>query len=82
MPRLYVEPLLFCIAWALLALAAGLLVGWQAGAVLTVGLLLVIMPTSTLLLTKLESLRIERAVRWGILAVAALGFALWVNGQG
>jgi hypothetical protein len=80
MPKLHAEPLLFCVAWALLAFAAGVMVGWQAGAILSVGLLLVIMPTSTLVLTRLEDFRIERLVRWGILVLAALGFALWVRG--
>ena len=74
MPRLHVEALIFCCAWAALALGGGLLAGWQAGAALSVGLLLVIMPTSTLVLTRTDSFAIERWVRWGILVVA--GFAL------
>ena len=79
MPRLHAEALVFCFAWAALALAAGLIAGWKWGAGLSVGLMLVIMPVSTLVLTRTESFRAERLARWGILAVAALGFALWVR---
>ena len=68
MPRLHPEPLLFCLVWAALALAGGLLLGWQAGAILSVGLMLVIMPASSLVLTRTDSFPIERQVRWGILA--------------
>ena len=78
MPRLQVEPLLFCVAWAALALAGGILAGWRAGAVLSVGLLLVIMPTSSLVLTRVENEAVERTARWGILAVAALGLAAYL----
>ena len=80
MPRLHAEPLIFCLAWAGLALIAGALAGWKAGAALSVGLMLVIMPVSNLILTRAESFQAERLVRWGILAVAAAGFALWVRG--
>jgi len=73
MPRLHAEALIFCVAWATLALTGGLLLGWQVGAILSVGLMLVIMPTSSLVLTRTDSLPIERLVRWGILAIAAAG---------
>jgi len=82
MPRLYAEPLIFGLAWAGLALAAGLMAGWKAGAALSVGLMLVIMPVSSLVLTRVESFQVERLVRWGILAVAALAFALWASWRG
>ena len=81
MPRLHAEALVFCFAWAALALAAGLVSGWKLGAALSVGLMLVIMPVSSLILTRTESFQAERLVRWGILAVAALAFALWVSGR-
>ena len=77
MPRLLAEPLIFCLAWAGLALTAGALAGWKAGAALSVGLMLVIMPVSSLILTKSESFQAERLARWGILAMAAAGFALF-----
>jgi hypothetical protein len=79
MPRLYAEPLIFGLVWAGLALVAGLMAGWKTGAALSVGLMLVIMPVSSLVLTRVESFRVERLVRWGILAVAALAFALWAS---
>ena len=73
MPRVHPEALLFCLVWAALALAGGWMLGWQAGALLSVGLMLVIMPASSLVLTRNDSFRIERLVRWGILAFAAAG---------
>ena len=79
MPNFQAEPLLFCVAWAALAVAGGVLAGWFAGVILSLGLLAVIMPTSTLVVTRLEDFRIERIVRWGILAVAALGFFVWMK---
>lgn len=79
MPRLHIEPLLFCVAWAALAIGGSLVAGWQAGAVLSVGLLLIIMPTSSLVLTRTDSFQVERTVRWTILAVAALALLLWLR---
>ena len=37
--------------------------------------------TTGMVLTKLEDFRLERLVRWGILAIAALGFVLWMRGR-
>ena len=82
MPRLHAEALLFCFAWTGLALWAGLSAGWKWGAGLSVGLMVVIMPVSTLVLTRTESFRAERLARWAILAVAALVFALWTGAAG
>ena len=78
MPRLHVEALVFCVAWATLALAGGLLLGWKAGAILSVGLMLVIMPTSSLVLSRTDSFPVERLARWGILAVAAASLAAYL----
>jgi hypothetical protein len=72
MPRLYPEALAFCAVWAALAIYGGLELGWKAGAALTLGLFIVIMPTSALILSRTGSFAIERAVRWGILTVAAI----------
>lgn len=72
MPKLYPEALLFCLVWAALAIWGGLELGWKAGAALTLGLFILIMPTSALILSRTGSFRFERAVRWGILVVAAL----------
>lgn len=79
MPRLHVEPLLFCLAWASLAVAGALLGGWRVGVVLSVGLLAIIMPTSSLMVSRVESEVAERAVRWGILAAAAIGLAAYLT---
>ena len=79
MPRLHAEALIFCLAWAALALTGGLLLGWQAGAILSVGLMLVIMPTSNLVLTRTDSFSIERTIRWAILATAAAGLLAYLN---
>lgn len=72
MPRLYPEALLFCLLWAGLAIYGGLEAGWKAGAILTLGLFIIIMPTSALILSRTGSFQAERTVRWGILAVAAI----------
>ena len=72
MPRLYPEALLFCAVWAALAIWGGLEAGWKAGAALTLGLFILIMPTSALILSRTGSFQAERAVRWGILAMAAI----------
>jgi hypothetical protein len=71
MPRLYPEALLFCAIWAALAIYGGLELGWKAGAVLTLGLFILIMPTSAIVLSRTGSFKLERGVRWGILTVAA-----------
>ena len=71
MPKLYPEALLFCVLWAALAIWGGLELGWKAGAVLTLGLFILIMPTSALILSRTGSFKLERGVRWAILTVAA-----------
>ena len=76
MPKLHVEALVFALAWVTLAVTAAMRAGWIAGAVLTAGLLVVIMPTSSIVLTKTGNFALERRVRWGILVLAALAFAL------
>ena len=72
MPRLYPEALLFCVLWAVLAIYGGLELGWKAGAALTLGLFILIMPTSAAILSRTGSFQLERWVRWGILAAAAV----------
>ena len=72
MPKLYPEALLFCAIWAALAIWGGLELGWKAGAALTLGLFILIMPTSAAILSRTGSFSLERGVRWGILAVAAI----------
>lgn len=72
MPRLYPEALLFCVLWAALAIYGGLELGWKAGAALTLGLFILIMPVSALILSRTGNFALERGVRWGILVAAAI----------
>ena len=72
MPKLYPEALAFCILWSLLAVWGWSLLGLTAGLLLSVGLFLVIMPSSALILSRTSNFVLEKAVRWGILVVAAL----------
>jgi hypothetical protein len=71
-PRLYPEALLFCVLWTALAVAGFALVDWKAGIALSVGLFALIMPSSALILSRTSNFVLEKAVRWTILAVAAL----------
>jgi hypothetical protein len=72
MPRIYPEALAYCILWAALAVAGYVLAGWQAGALLSVGLFVIVMPASALILARTGNFAAERAVRWGLLVVAGL----------
>lgn len=56
----------------MLALVGYRLGGLKAGLLLSVGLFLIVMPTSAIALSRTGNFAIERGVRWGILAVAAL----------
>ena len=82
MPKLYPEALLFCALWAALAIYGGLELGWKAGAVLTLGLFILIMPTSALILSRTGSFKLERGVRWSLLTVAAAVLVSAVDLQG
>lgn len=79
MPRLHVEALLFCGAWALVALAGGILGGPLTGLAVALGLLVMLMPLSTYALAKQEDERLERQLRWGALGLAALALAIWLT---
>jgi hypothetical protein len=72
MPKLYPEALAFCLLWAALAVAGFGLIDWKAGVLLSVGLFLVIMPSSAIILSRTSNFALERAVRWAILVLAAL----------
>jgi hypothetical protein len=72
MPKIYPEALAYCILWTALAVAGFVLVGWEAGALLSVGLFVIVMPSSALVLTRTGNFAAERAVRWGILVAAGL----------
>jgi hypothetical protein len=79
MPRFALEPFLFCLCWALLAIIASVLGTIWSGLAVALGLLLVLMPTSTFILTRYEDEKLERQVRWGILVIAGLLFAIWLH---
>ncbi len=77
MPKFHAEAFIFCLVWAALAVLAFIRAGYLAGSVMSVGLLLLIMPASSLVLDRTGDLARERQVRWGILVLAALGFGIW-----
>jgi len=77
--KLHPEPLLFCLAWAALAVAGGVLAGTWAGILLSIGLLAVFMPATALILSRMEDPAFERQVRWGILVLAALALGVWLR---
>ena len=82
MLRLHAEPLLFCVAWAVLAIAGGYWVDWWVGVALSVGLLILISASSMQILAQTEDAALERQVRWGILIVAALALVVGINAFG
>jgi hypothetical protein len=72
MPKIYPEALAFCLLWAALAVAGFSLLGLTAGLALSVGLFLLLMPSSALILSRTGNFALERGVRWGILIISAL----------
>ena len=82
MPRIYPEPLLFCLVWAAIAIAAGIMASVWMGILFSAGLALVLMPLSATIITRTENLALERQVRWGLLVIAALGLAIWLKVSG
>jgi hypothetical protein len=79
MPKIHPEPLLFCLAWAALAIAAGLMGSIWMGILFSAGLAIVLMPLTATIVTKTGDFTLERQVRWGLLVVAAFGLALWLK---
>ena len=79
MPKLRLEPLLFCLCWVLLAVAASVFGSTWAGLAVGLGLLLIFMPSSAFILTRYEDEKLERQVRWGILVIAGLLLAIWLK---
>ena len=79
MPKFHGEALLFCLAWAALAIAGGLWGSWWIGALLSLGLLVLISASSMQVLSQTGDPAMERQVRWGILMVAALGLLVYLN---
>ena len=72
MPPFHLEAFAFCVVWAIVAVAGAMLAGMWAGLFLSAGMLLVLMPVSAAVLTGTEDFALERQVRWGLLAIAAL----------
>ena len=72
MRRLNIDALIYCLVWAALAIAGWKLVDHRAGLLLSVGLFLIVMPTSAFVLSRTGNFNLERGIRWGILALAAL----------
>ena len=79
MPRFHAEAFIFCLAWAALAVLAFIRAGYLAGSIMSVGLLILIMPVSSLVLDRTGDLARERQVRWGLLLLASLGLALYLT---
>ena len=72
MRRLNIDALIYCLVWAALAIAGWKLVDHRAGLLLSVGLFLIVMPTSAIVLSRTGNFGLEGGIRWGILAAAAL----------
>ena len=70
--RFHLEAALYCVAWAALAILGWNMAGLKAGLLLSVGLFLLVMPASAIILSRTGNFALERGVRWGLLAVAAL----------
>ena len=82
MPKIYPEPLLFCLAWAALAITAGIMGSIWMGILFSAGLAIVLMPLTATVVTKTGDFKLERQVRWGLLVLAALGLAVWLKVSG
>jgi hypothetical protein len=82
MPKLYPEPLLFCLAWGVLAITAGIMASIWMGILFSAGLALILMPLSATIITRTENLAVERQARWGLLVLAALALAVWLKVSG
>ena len=72
MRRLNLDALIYSIVWVVLAVIGWRVAGLRAGILLSVGLFLIVMPVSALVLSRTGNFGLERGIRWGILAIAAL----------
>ncbi len=82
MRRLNIDALAYCILWAALAILGWRVGGLKVGLLLSVGLFLIVMPTSALILARTGNFRAERTLRWGLLAGAALLLASYADVAG
>ncbi len=81
MPRINLDALAYCILWAILAIVGYSVAGLKAGLLLSVGLFLLVMPSSAFMLARTGNFAAERTLRWGLLAAAALLLASYVDVQ-
>ena len=79
MSKFHGEALLFCLAWAALAIFAGLKAGWWVGVAISIGLLVLVSASSMQVLSQSGDTDMERHVRWGILLVTALALLVGLN---
>ena len=79
LPALNLDALAYCVLWAALAIVGYSLAGLKAGLLLSVGLFLLVMPSSAFMLARTGNFSAERTLRWGLLAAAALLLASYVD---
>jgi hypothetical protein len=77
--RINWDALVYSLLWALLAAVGFQVAGLKAGLLLSIGLFPVIMLSSALILSRRGDFRLERIVRWTILAAAALALASYAD---
>ncbi len=84
LPRLNLDALAYCIIWAALAILGWRVGGLKIGLLLSVGLFLVVMPSSAFVLARTGNFTAERTLRWGLLIAAGLLLASYADlaGQG
>lgn len=79
MPKFHPEALLFCLAWAALAIAGAIYGSWWVGVLITLGLLVLVSAASMQIMSQTGDETMERNVRWGILMVTALALFVGLN---
>jgi hypothetical protein len=72
MRKLNLEALVYSIVWGMLAVVGWRVAGLKAGILLSAGLFLIVMPMSAIVLSRTGNFALERGIRWGILALAAV----------
>jgi hypothetical protein len=73
------DALVYSLLWALLAAIGFKVAGLKAGLLLSIGLFPLIMLSSVVILSRKGDFRLERIVRWGILAAAAVALASYAD---
>ena len=79
MTRFHPEALLFCLAWAGLAIAGAVYGSWWVGILISLGLLVLVSAASMQIMSQTGDETMERNVRWGILMVTALALFVGLN---